>query len=239
MSQLSEQFTTYQESDLHSALKMAYVNSDADRVEYPVEGYVIDVMHPDDDHGDILIEIQTGSFSNMKKKLAKLLPLYRVQLVHPIAAQRWLINLNADGTKQISRRKSPKKGRVEDIFDQLIYLRDVVMHQNFSLDVVMIHDEEIRVDDGKGSWRRKGRRIDNRRLLKIVEIHRFNHVTELAHLLPSTLPEQFTTIDLRKALKIKARLAGKMVYCLAHFGVIERIGKRGRAYLYRHTNVVS
>lgn len=230
---VTEKFTTYQESDLHSALKMAYVTTDLDRVEYSVDDYVIDVVHPDEIRGDELIEIQTGNFSHIKKKFAALLPHYRMRLVYPIAIQRWLVNLNADGTQQVSRRKSPKKGRVEQVFSQLIYLRDVVNHQNFSLDVALIHDEEIRLDDGKGSWRRKGRSISNRRLLSILEIQHFEHVSEFSYLLPADLPEQFTTLDLRKALKINARLAGKMVYCLTHFDVIERTGKQGRAYLYR------
>jgi hypothetical protein len=45
--------------------------------------------------------------------------------------------------------------------------------------------------------------------------------------------ESFTTGDLAAAMAIRTDLAQKMAYCLHRAQVIELIGKRGRARLYR------
>lgn len=58
---------TLGEKPLHAALKRWYSEAD-DRVEEPVDGFVIDLVRD-----GLLIEIQTGGFSSMKRKLASLL----------------------------------------------------------------------------------------------------------------------------------------------------------------------
>ena len=58
---------TMNEKPLHAALKRWYAE-DGDRIEEPVDGFVIDIVRDKQ-----LIEIQTRSFSSMKRKLNKLI----------------------------------------------------------------------------------------------------------------------------------------------------------------------
>lgn len=220
---------TLREKSLHAALK-TWAARPGDQIEVPVAGYHIDIVR-----GDLLIEIQTRNFSAIKPKLTTLLDSHRIRLIHPIPVQRWLVDLDAEAKRQIRRRKSPKRGRVEDIFSELVRIPKLMIHPNLSIDVLLIHDEEIRRDDGKGSWRRKGRSIYDRRLLAVIEHIPFATPADFGALLPTDLPDTFTTGDLKSSLSLTPRLAGKMAYCLKHMGVIEQCGKRGRAYLYHLT----
>ncbi len=100
------------EKSLHAALKEHYAQA-GDLLEAPVAGYVIDIVR-----GDLLIEIQTGNFSALKRKLARLLESHQVHLVYPVPAARWIVRVRVDGEIARARRKSPKRGRVEDVFSE-------------------------------------------------------------------------------------------------------------------------
>ena len=98
------------EGSLHFALKMLYKQYDQN-VEEKVESYIVDVVGK-----DILIEIQTKNFSAISKKLKVLLKNHRVKLVHPIAEEKWLIYVDKETGEILSKRKSPKKGTIYDLF---------------------------------------------------------------------------------------------------------------------------
>jgi hypothetical protein len=55
-------------------------------------------------------------------------------------------------------------------------------------------------------------------------------------LLPTDLPPEFDVTELAKAIRQQKVLARKMAYCLRALGVIERVGQRGKAYVYRRSD---
>lgn len=194
-----------------------------------MNSYVIDVVRDDQ-----LIEIQTGGFSALKSKLAHLLPRYPIRVIYPVPTRRWIIKLDSTGT-ELSRRKSPKKGHITEVFTQLVYIPQQIMHDNFSLEVVLVEDAEVRVNDGRGSWRRKGWSIYDRLLLDVIDRHVFEKLEAYRWLLPSDLPDEFTTVDLAEKLSQRRRIAQKMVYCLREVGLIHQVSKRGNTLVYRVT----
>lgn len=215
------------ETHLHAALKSWYAQT-GDLIETEVDGYIIDIVH-----GNVLIEIQTRHFHNIREKLNTLLPNHFVHLVFPIAQEKWIRRHGGDHKIKDSRRKSPKHGRVEYIFDELIRIPDLITHPNFTIEILMTNEEELWVNDGKGSWRRKGWSIQDRRLLKVVD--RISLITpeDLRSMLPHSLPQPFTTSDLAKSICIRRSLAQKMAFCLRKSGIITITGKQGPFYLYR------
>ena len=217
------------ENSLHEGVKRWYAEP-GDLIEEKVEGYIVDVVR-----GDQLIEIQTRNFSAIKKKIAKLIRHHRVRLVHPVSERKWIVRIGADG-EMISRRRSPRRGRIEDVFLELVYMPDLIQEPNFSLEVLLVNSEEVLIDDGRGSWRRKGWSIHDRRLLKVLESHVFTEPRDLLELLPESLRTEFTTRQLSETLKIRRNITQKMVYTLRHMGAIEAVGKRGRAPIYRVRN---
>jgi hypothetical protein len=214
------------ETTLHADLKRWYAQP-GDRLETKVDGYVVDIVRE-----DLLIEIQTRNFSQCKRKLHKLTERHPVRLIYPIPQEKWIVRLAADGETRLSRRKSPRRGRLEQLFAELVRLPGLIAHPNFSLEVVFIQMEEIQLDDGRGSWRRKGRSIQDRRLLEVVSQREFLTPEDFLALLPPGLPALFTTRDLARALAQPRYVAQKMAYCLSRMGVLVQAGKRGNYYLY-------
>jgi len=214
------------EQTLHEQLKEVYARETGE-IESTLGDYRVDVIR-----GDLLIEIQTRSFSSIRKKLGDLAGEHRVRLVHPIAYQKWIVRLDKNG-KQVSRRKSPKRGRVEDIFYELVYMPKLLSNSNFELEVVLVDLEEYWIDDGKGSWRRRRWSIHDKKMLELRERHLFTSPEDFRRLLPESLPTEFTSRILAKEAKLRIRASQKMLYCLHKMDVVSRNGKKGRSYLYK------
>ena len=96
----------------------------------------------------------------------------------------------------------------------------------------MIRGEEVRRYEGKRAWRRRGWVIEGRRLLEVLDQRLFGESADWLGFLPHGL-ELFTTRDLATGMDTGTELAQKMAYCLREGRMIELIGKRGRANLYR------
>jgi hypothetical protein len=217
---------TLGERSLHAALKVYYAQP-GDRVEEKVEGYWIDIRR-----GDELIEIQTGGFSGMKRKLESLLTQRQVRVVHPVALEKWISKTEADGSTLISRRKSPKRGSLYDVFDELVSFPHLVLNPNFSLEVVLVREEEWRCNDGRGSWRRQGTSIKDHLLLDVAERVHFKCGADFARLLPPGWKGPSTNRELAALLKIPPFRAARMTYCLTRMDVLKNVGKRGNSLLF-------
>ncbi len=224
----NEHIGVLKETSLHAALKERYALP-GDQIETPLDGHIIDILR-----GNQLIEIQTRNFSGIKPKIISLLDRYSILLVYPIAQEKWITRYKSGDNQILSRRRSPRHGRLEDLFRELVRFPHLVLHPNFSLEVLLIRSEEVWRDDGKGSWRRSGWSIGDRHLLNVFSIYNFHGAADYQRFLPVELAEQFTSSQVADTNKIPARLASKMMYCLRIMGLVEISGKSGRAYLYRH-----
>jgi hypothetical protein len=216
------------EKSLHADLKQWYALPD-DQMEVPVDGYIIDLVR-----GDLLIEIQTGSFHPLKRKLARLAETHTVRLVFPIAQEKWIIREAGEGGGRPGRRKSPLHGRVEHVFSQLVYIPDLLSRENFSLEVLLIREEEVRRFDASKAraWRRKGWVTSERRLVEVVDRREFHTPADLVALLPAGLPVAFTARELAKNMGLPVWLAHKMIYCLKKLDRVAPAGRKGRATRY-------
>jgi hypothetical protein len=206
------------EKSLHSSIKQWYAVP-GDRLEVKVDKYIIDLVREDS-----LVEIQTKNFSAIGNKLRDLIKYNKVRLVHPIAIEKYIVTIKGED-ELVSRRKSPKKGKLVDLFDELIRIPDLIAEENFTLEILMTKEEEIRCNDGKGSWRRKGISIKDRKLMQVVEKVIFNNKEDFLSFLPMGLPECFTNKNLAACLKITISKARKVTYCLRKMEIIKQVGK--------------
>ena len=213
------------ERSLHAALKEMYALP-GDEMEVDVDGYVIDIVRD-----DLLIEIQTGSFSKLGAKLRVLVETHRVLLVYPVPQVRRIVRIDPDSGERLSTRKSPKRGRYIDLFGELVRIPDLINYSSFSLEVALIEEEQIRCADGRGSWRRKGVSIVDRELVDVIETRRFSGKADFLALLPESLPHPFTNKLLARVLKVRARQAQRVSYCLKRMGAIVEVGRDGREHL--------
>lgn len=220
---------TLREKHLHASLKRWYART-GDRVEIPVDGFVIDIVRD-----DLLIEVQTRGFSSMNKKVRALLDLgHRIRIVHPIAIDRWIVKVDDDGAV-LDRRRSPKHGVPTDIFSELVSFPDLIADAGLELDIVMTAEDEYRRHMPGRSWRRKGWSVTERRLIEVLDTVRINGVGDLLALLPEDLPVSFTTADLAVAMGRPRRIAQQTAYCLRKAGAIGEVDKTGNAVVYQIT----
>ncbi len=210
------------ERSLHAALK-EHLAQPGDRFEVKLGRYVIDIVRD-----DLLIEIQTRHLYALRPKLLRLLAEHPVRLVHPLPAERWIVREGRDGRR--TRRKSPKRAAVCDIFTELVRVPDLAAHPNLTLEVLLIREEQQWRDDGQGSWRRGGWSLVDTRLLGVQSSHVLRRPAEFLALLPP-LPPSFTNSDLAQARGWNRHLAGKATYALRAMGLLSA-EKHGRANLF-------
>ncbi len=216
------------EGPLHAALKAAYA-ANGGKQEVAVESFVADAVR-----NGIMYEIQTGSFSGLGRKMAALAEVGPVVLVHPIAQNKTIVKQPDTPKTKVQSRRSPKHGELIHIVRELVYLPHMLNHPNFSVEVVLTHEREIRHYDPKKNRRRGGWRVIERQLLDLGEGMRLNAMTDLYTFLQDELAEPFSTKDLARALGQSVEIARQMAYCLRHAGVTEVVGKQGNALLYRN-----
>lgn len=219
------------ETSLHRELKEIYADASVGaQVEKPVGKYRIDVVRDGE-----LIEIQHGSLAAIRSKITALLKKHRVRVVKPIVVRRRLIKQTRRGGKVVSRRLSPKKGSILDLFHELIYFTRVFPHENLALEAPLVEVEEWRFPGhGRRRWRRTGdQQVEDQKLVHIDQVYDFRTAQDLLQLMPEDLPAAFDTGHLAEGLGIDRSDAQRIAYCLRHIGAFQEIGKRGNARLYR------
>jgi len=220
---------TFNEKELHNDIKR-HLSTTGDLLEVPYKGFIIDIKRD-----NLLIEIQTKSLNALRKKLEKLLDINRIRVVHPILKNKEIVLLSPD-ERTMHKRMSPKHGNMTDIFEELIYIPDLFKHMNLEILLLIVSVQEIRRDDGNGSWRRKGISIVNTKLIQIHEEYLLKDAIQLFKYLPKNITEsEFTTRDLSSSMNITLNRAQKICYCLKRLDLIKPLSKRGRLIVYQRT----
>ncbi|MDR0624749.1 MAG: hypothetical protein LBG10_10030 [Treponema sp.] len=217
---------TEKESSLHRALKFRYTGAGG-RTEAGVGAFVADGIS---EEGEI-IEVQTGSFGPLKRKIRDLTARGRVRIVHPVIINKYIEVFNTAGEKQY-RRKSPRKGSEWDLFYALLYAPELPRIPGLTIELVLVDILETRIQDGKGSWRRKGVSITGRELIACRGTRSFNSPADYRRFIPFGNGEEFTSGDLKEKAHIQRPLAAKALYALVKMDLIKRVGKKGKSWVY-------
>jgi hypothetical protein len=216
------------EFSLHRQLKEVYARHGA-QFEARLGRFRIDVVND-----DALIEIQHGSLVAIRDKVRKLLRNHRLVVVKPIVIRKQLVKQDAKGGRVVSRRLSPKKGRLLDLFDEMVHFTRVFPHRNLVLEVPLVDIEEWRFPGhGRRRWRRSSdHQIEDQKLVRVHSTHRFRRGADLLRLIPAGLPCPFHTGDLARQLDAPRWVAQRVAYCLRHAGAAIEVGKHRNARLY-------
>jgi hypothetical protein len=212
------------EGALHAALKRLLAGP-GDRLEVPVDGYVIDVVRVSGE----LVEVQTGSFSPLRAKLDALLDRHVMRIVHPVPARRRIVRVDADGAV-VSERWSPLRRGASAVFDGLVSFPTLLSHPHLTVEVLLCSEDHVRAPSP-----RRGRRFTRdpgeRRLVEVLSSVELAAPEDAVGLLPP-LSGAFTTRDLAAAMDVPLSLAQRAAACLRALGLVERAGTRDRAPLY-------
>ena len=214
------------ETSLHRALKDRYAAGLADRREVRIAGFRIDAV----DQTGRLVEIQSGALGPLCTKLRRLLPEHRLRIVKPIVLARRLVQTSPRNGSVISVRRSPKRGSLVDIFDDLIGLVRIFPHVNLDIEILGVTIDEVRIP----RRRRPGYTVADRRLGEIRETATLVRAGDLWSLLPPGCHGNypFTTVELAKQLGKPIWFAQRVAYCLRKTGAARVVGKTGNRVIY-------
>ena len=157
---------------------------------------------------------------------------HRVRIVHPIAVDRWIVQVDDVGAL-LARRRSPRHGAPVDLATELVSFPELLGRPGLEIEVLLTREDELRRHVPGMCWRRRGWTVVERRLVEVVERVRFTSGDDLRGLLPASLPERFTSADLATGVGRSEAVARQLAYCLRKVGVVEAVGKRGNAVEYR------
>jgi hypothetical protein len=216
------------EGPLHAAIK-ACLAEPGDRIEVPLDRFVIDLVRADGE----LVEIQTGGFAALGPKLDVLLDRHRVRVVCPVAAERRIVRVDARG-EVISTRRSPRRATVLEVFDKLVSFPSLLTHPNLTIEVLLLREDHVRAPHPVARGRRT-RDPGQRRLVKLLERVELRGASDILGALPVLPHGPFSTRELAGQLGCSVALAQRAAYCLRTIGVIESAGKRGRTPLHQLT----
>jgi len=217
---------TKNESSLHKTLKFQYTG-DGGKSEVQTGEFVADGRRKDGEY----IEVQTGSFGPLRKKVKEFAALDKVRVIHPIPVNKKIEVFDTKGNL-LSRRKSPLQGSLWDLFDALLYAPELPLIKNVQIEVVLADITEKRVKDGKGAWRRKGISIKDKELTAYHESVIFTKKSDFTRFIPFKKGEEFTVSSHAQKAGIKRHISQKVLYVLTKMKVINRIGKKGKAWVY-------
>lgn len=217
---------TLSEKTVHSVLKKFY-DSNSNNHEIKIDGYVADICN-----GEEIIEIQTRSFDRLRKKLSVFLDLYPVTIVYPIPYIKWIRWVDPQTGEITQPRKSPRRGTPYTIFPELYKIKGFLENPNLHIRIVLLNMEEYRFLDGWSQDKKKGSTRCDRIPTDLIEEIYISEAKDYKKLIPESLDREFTSKDYKKASGLSSGAANTAVNILNHVGAIERIGKKGRLYLY-------
>ena len=216
-----------QEKPLHATLKW-WLDDNPDHHEITLPcGKVADIYD-----GVTVTEVQTGSFTPLRKKLEVLLDTYPVTVVHPVVRRKYLSWIDPDTGESTEPRKSPRVGSFADGGKQLIYILPLLGHPNLTVRLVLMDAEEQRIADG---WGNGGKRGSHRAVLLPLSVEDTLDLrcpVDYAALIPTALPERFTAQQFGKAAKMQGRHLNGTLKVLLDRGVLKRETKEGNAWIY-------
>ena len=225
---VAEGINLYSEYSLHDALKRIAAGTEG-RIEVPVDGSIADAVRPDGE----LVEIQTSHLGAIgDKRKAWLDAGFCVRMQVPLIVRKTIVRLDGSTGEILSRRKSPKKQGIFDLFDELVRASFLLSMEGLVLEVLFIEALELRRSLPEPV--RRGRFLrstetQDRVLQNIVDRREFRSAEDWLSLLPGFPDSGWDSGLLAAALGIPAPKARKVLYTFARAGFLQsETGERRR-----------
>lgn len=221
---------TKSEYRVHGALKY-YFQPDDRFHEVNTEGFICDAVSED---GSEIFEIQTRGLNRLRSKIERLTVSHTLTVIHPIITEKRIYVTYAE-SGEASVRKSPKRGFETDIFGEIYSIREHLTNPSLRIKLVLIKCDEFRVYAGSKESRKPfAKPISIERIpTELIEIIDLGCREDYLRFIPQGLPREFGQAEFSRLGGIPRSGAGLIINPLISLGLIEKAGKRGRAYLYR------
>ena len=224
---------TLGEKRLHAVIKR-YLCEDEDCHEVGVldTRYVSDVRI-----GNDVFEVQTGPFYPMRKKIDHYLTKTdcTVTVVHPIPAVKWVSWVSKEGGEVAPRRRSPQKGRAEDLLPELYCLKEHLGNPRLRFVLLLLEAEDFRLCSTRSRNPKKNSVLYERIPIDLLEELSFSAPSDFRRFIPADLPQKFTVKQFSALTKIRGRDAYSAVRVLAALGLFRESTPIGRAMAWEKT----
>ncbi len=223
---------TYKEGTLHMILKH-FITDDESMHEVNIDGHVADVYMD-----GTVYEVQTSAFGRLKDKLTCFLPEHKVVIVYPICTKKLICKTDSKTGEILSERVSPLKGKADDIFTEMCYIKDFLSHPNLSFMIILYEGTQLKFESKTVKvGRKKTDKYDTvpKKLNDIIKISDKNGYLDF---IPNDLTQEFTLTDYIASSGKRRMISSSILYAAYHAGALHRVGRRGREYLYKRYNSV-
>ncbi len=220
---------TKTEHRVHGTLKYFFQPND-EYHEVKVEEFICDAT--DSDFYEIT-EIQTKSFGLLRKKLEKLLQSHPVTVIYPIISEKRIISIYSE-SGETTVRKSPKKSTLYDTVSELSAIREFLPHRNLTIKAVYLKIDETRIFNGTKENRKPFQKPVSVEKVptELIKIENIDYPNFYLSFLTNISAESFTSSDFAKANSVSVAEARYLLYLLNELGLVRRIGKEKKAYIY-------
>lgn len=231
-----------QETEVHEQLKRKYLDSlknGEKETHITINGrkFRIDVL---DKQNNVAYEIQRHNFGKgFYDKIKMLMSQLCVIIVHPVVIRQKVTRMNNGDIIGVSYINRTKFADYYSLFEKLVSFRTDFVPERIGFDILLIKEHVKK--EFAGIWNKSKRpryRMTQRGLMTIEDRIEIRQKSDLYSFLPKGLPKVFTNLNIRERLEIqggekrKKRIAGCITYSLCNLGLIEQVGKKGRAHQF-------
>jgi len=213
------------EKSLHKTIKY-YLEPNEAYHEVKLLGSIADIKNP---RG--IYEVQTRSAYKLRGKIEKFLEQSSVCLVLPLAAKKTVSWVSRETGEISPPRKSTKSEGVYDALYELSALSDLLGREGFSVKLLFLDVSEYKyLGRGGKKWgAERMERIAN----SVIAERDISSVSELLPLISDIPKEEFSSKELSRVTGRTGRRAFYITKFLLDLALIERVGKSGRAFIYK------
>ena len=229
----------YAEKRLHSVLKRwMYDDFAAHEQKVPqrdgkMSRYVADILTPS---GDI-IEIQTGDLFRLARKITFYMEKtdFKLTVVHPLIAEKWVSWLDPVTGRLCERRRSPRHDTVLSGIACLKPFAQLLGDPRLSFLFPLLELDEYRFLDGKGDRRKLRSHRYELIPLSLIDAVRLTQKAEYLSHFPADLPDRFTAKIFQKHTRLRGYALYDAIAVFEALGAVRRVGKEGRSTLFEKT----
>lgn len=212
---------TYNEKSLHKILKAFFCDYQS-LLEVPVGPYLADIKTDDE-----IIEIQTGSFYPLAKKIAYYLANTdcKIKIVHPIICKKEILRVDKESGELIRKRTSTKHERAEDVLPELLWLGENIKNDRLSVELFLISIAEHRYSDTRQRYRKSGAydsRSYPKELLGRIKLSTTDDIKALLSPEIVQISNGFTAAEFGKIMGFRGRKIYSALGALCNAGILKK-----------------
>ena len=220
---------TLGEKRLHKILKR-FLEENEENHEVKVGTYFADILS-----GNMITEIQTGSFRPLREKITYYLENtpYDITVVRPLPYVKTVCTVERESGELLSRKKSPRRTRPRDVLRDWYYLAEFLSNPRFTLRFLLLEEDEYRMTKKKTRRWGKESELYERIPTALLDEELYEYQSDYLKFLPDDLPEEFTAAEYGKRAKLHGYAIYSALKLLEAVGLVEKGEKKGRSYVYR------